>query len=304
MRRISILLALMIGMALPAATTAAPFPDRIELPDNFAPEGIATGVGSTFYTGSLSGTGIWRGDYRTGEGNLLVETGGPFVGMKVDAFNRLWVAGGPGGSGYVFDAASGELLETFSFAEPPTFVNDVVVTSDAAYFTESMKAALYRVPIGPGGEIGEPDDPIQLEPSEIGFLEGAFNLNGIDATPSGDTLIVVNSTAGTLYTINAETEEVAAVDLAGEADNVTNGDGILLHGRTLFVVENFDNHVTVIDLSPDLANGTVVEELTSTDFDVPTTIARFGDSLYAVNARFRPPGTPPPEEFWITRLDR
>src|ERR687894_2406541 len=112
MRRIGILLALVIGAALPAATLAAPFPDRIELPNGFAPEGITTGTGSTFYTGSLSGAGIWRGDYRTGDGDLLVTGGGPFVGMKVDAFGRLWVAGGPAGVGYLFDADTGAPLET------------------------------------------------------------------------------------------------------------------------------------------------------------------------------------------------
>jgi sugar lactone lactonase YvrE len=305
MRRISILLALAIGMTLPGATAAAPFPDRIELPDNFAPEGIATGAGSTFYTGSLSGAGIWRGDYRTGEGDLLVEGGGPFVGMKVDAIGRLWVAGGPLGIGYLFDAGTGAPLETFTFAAAPTFINDVVVTQDAAYFTDSMRPAIYRVPIGPGGEVGT-HSTIPLDRDSIGFVEGAFNLNGIEATPSGDTLIVVNSTAGRLFTVDptsgAATEaDAAEIDLDGAS--VSNGDGILLAGRTLYVVRNQLNRVAVVRLAPDLASGAVVEELASTDFDVPTTIARFGHSLYAVNARFRSPGTPPPEEFWVTRLE-
>ena len=106
MRRISLVLALILVAALPTAAAAAPFPDRIDLPDGFAPEGIAVGTGSTFYTGSLSGQGIWRGDLRTGDGALLVVGGGPFVGMKVDG-NLLFVAGGPAGNGYVFDATAG-----------------------------------------------------------------------------------------------------------------------------------------------------------------------------------------------------
>ena len=305
MRRISILLALAIGVVLPGATAAAPFPDRIELPDSFAPEGIATGAGSTFYTGSLSGAGIWRGDYRTGVGGLLVEGGGPFVGMKVDAFGRLWAAGGPLGVGYLFDAGTGTPLETFPFATTPTFVNDVVVTRDAAYFTDSMHPAIYRVPIGPGGEPGMPST-IPLDPGSIGFVEGAFNLNGIEATGSGDALIVVNSTAGKLFTVDPTSgaaPDVHAVEIDLDGASVSNGDGILLAGHTLYVVRNQLSRVAVVRLAPDLASGTVVEELTSTDFDVPTTIARFGDSLYAVNARFRPPGSPPPVEFWITRLE-
>lgn len=302
-RSTTALLALAAVLALttlgPGGVGAATFPDRIALPNGFAPEGIATGRGSTFYTGSLAGAGIWRGDYRTGDGSLLVEGGGPFVGMTVDARNRLWVAGGPLGVGYVFDAATGATIRTFAFAAAPTFVNDVIVTSDAAFFTDSMRPAIYRVPIGPGGSIGDPET-IDLDPSAIGFTEG-FNLNGIDATPDGKTLIVVNSTAGALFTIDAVTHEVAEIDLGGAS--VSSGDGILLHGRTLYVVRNTLNRVAVVRLAVDLSSGTVAEELAADDFDVPTTIARFGASIYAVNARFGTPVTPD-TEYWITRLDR
>lgn len=301
MRRLLLLLALLLGLALPPGTAAAPFPDRIELPDNFRPEGIATGNGATFYTGSLSGRGIWRGDYRTGEGDFLVDEGGPFVGMKVDAFDRLWVTGGPAGSGYVFDASTGDAIETFAFATAPTFVNDVVVTTDAAYFTDSMRPAIYRVPIGLDGTIGDATT-LTLDPAEIGFVPGQFNLNGIDATADGDTLIVVNSTAGALYTVDPDSGDTAQIDLGGAS--VGNGDGILLHGKTLYVVRNQLNLIAVVRLAPDLASGTVDDEPITGDFDVPTTIARFGPSLYAVNARFRPPGTPPPVEFWVARVDR
>jgi sugar lactone lactonase YvrE len=293
-----------VGLLL-AATAALPasavtFPDQIDLPDGFAPEGIATGRGTTFYTGSLAGLGIWRGNYRTGAGDFLIDEGGPFVGMKVDAMNRLWVAGGPAGNGYVFDAGSGDELATFAFAAAPTFVNDVVVTGDAAYFTDSMRPAIYRVPIGSGGAIGTPET-IALDPAEIGFVDGEFNLNGIEATANGDTLIVVNSTAGALYTVDAASGTVARIDLGGSS--VGSGDGILLAGHTLYVVRNFMNLVAVIELAPDLASGTLVDEITSPDFDVPTTAARFGSSLYLANARFGTEVTPT-TDYWVTRIDR
>jgi sugar lactone lactonase YvrE len=278
---------------------AAPFPDRIDLPDGFAPEGIATGRGSTYFTGSLSGAGIWRGDYRTGEGEFLVEGGGPFVGMKVDARDRLWVAGGPAGVGYVFDASDGDLLATFALAAAPTFINDVVVTHNAAYFTDSFRPAIYRVPLGPGGAIGAAQT-IPLDPTEIGFTEGAFNLNGIDATADGETLVVVNSTAGELYTIDPTSGEAVVIDLGD--DDVAAGDGILLEGETLYVVQNQLNRVAVLMLAPDLSSGTRLANLTSAGFDVPTTVARFGSSLFLVNARFGTPVTPD-TEYWVTRLD-
>jgi sugar lactone lactonase YvrE len=292
--------ALLLSLVVPAVVLGAPFPGTIALPNGFAPEGIATGRGTTFYAGSLSGAGIWRGDYRTGEGALLVEGGGPFVGMTVDAHNRLWVAGGPAGTGFVFDASTGAAISTFSFSTAPTFVNDVVVTRDAAYFTDSMRPAIYRVPLGTGGGIGAPST-IALDPSAIGFVAGAFNLNGIEATPSGDTLIVVNSTAGALFSVDASSGAVAEVDLGGAS--VGNGDGILLHGQTLYVVRNQLNVVAVVELSSDLGHGTVVDEVSVDGFDVPTTIARFGSSLYAVNARFGTPVTPD-TEYWISGLDR
>ncbi len=302
-RRISPLAtaALLLSLLVPAAVgAAAPFPATISLPDGFAPEGIATGRGTTFFAGSLSGAGIWRGDYRTGDGAFLVNGGGPFVGMAVDARDRLWVAGGPSGTGHVFDAATGSAIEAFTFATAPTFVNDVVVTGEAAYFTDSFRPVIHRVPIGPGGAIGTPTT-MALDPMAIGFVAGAFNVNGIDATPNGDTLIVVNSTAGALFSVDPATGDVAEIDLAGAS--VSNGDGILLHGRTLYVVRNQVNLVAVVALAPDLATGVLVEHVAVDGFDVPTTIARFGSSLYAVNARFGTPVTPE-TQYWISRLDR
>jgi len=47
-----------------------------------------------------------------------------------------------------------------------------------------------------------------------------------------------------------------------------------------------------VQLAPDLASGRIVGTISSPGFDVPTTIARFGDRLYAVNARFSTPPTP------------
>jgi hypothetical protein len=71
-----------------------------------------------------------------------------------------------------------------------------------------------------------------------------------------------------------------------------NGDGILLRGRTLFVVQNQLNQVAVVDLDFGLTSGRVVRTITDGRFDVPTTIDSFGRSLYVVNARFSTPPTP------------
>jgi sugar lactone lactonase YvrE len=302
MRSIARLLALLMFLAAtPSAALAGdrPFPSVIDLPAGFQPEGIAIGTGTTFYAGSLAGAGIHRGDLRTGDIEPFIPGNGrTFVGMKVDDRGRLWVAGGASGSGYVFDATTGEQLATFAFGGSPTFVNDVIVTQDAAWFTESRRPVIYRVDLAPDGTIGAVTT-IDLT-GEIEFVAG-FNLNGIAATPDGSTLIVVNSTTGKLYTIDTDTLAVDEIDLGGVA--LTAGDGILLHGKRLYVVRNRLNAIAVVKLAPDFTSGTVVETLGSLFFQVPTTIARHGNALYAVNARFGTTPTPS-TTYTAVRVDR
>src|SRR5688572_32716314 len=50
------------------------------------------------------------------------------------------------GTAFVYDAETGAELASYQLTStsPPTFVNDVVVTKDGAYFTDSFKPFLYR----------------------------------------------------------------------------------------------------------------------------------------------------------------
>ena len=73
---------------------------------------------------------------------------------------------------------------------------------------------------------------------------------------------------------------------------MANGDGILLEGRTLYVVQNQMNQIAKIRLSHGLTSGQIVGTITDPDFDIPTTVDSFGKSLYAVNARFTTAPTP------------
>ena len=96
---------------------------------------------------------------------------------------------------------------------------------------------------------------------------------------------------------------VKGVDLGGAL--VTSGDGILLEGQTLYVCRNSLNRIAVIELDPSLTTGAYVEDILSPDFKIPTTIAAFGGSIYAVNARFDL-GNPPPRgtEFDIVKVSK
>jgi sugar lactone lactonase YvrE len=176
-------------------------------------------------------------------------------------------------------------------------VNDVVVTKDGAYFTDSFKPFLYRVPIAPNGALGTTSEAIPLT-GDITY-EADFNVNGIEATPNGKTLIIVQSNTGQLFTLDPPSGVAELIDLGGTT--VAGGDGLLLDGKTLYVVQGFSNQIGIVALAPDLASGSVVGTLTSPSFDVPTTIAEFGNRLYAVNARFTTAPTPT-TEYWVTKL--
>ena len=121
-------------------------------------------------------------------------------------------------------------------------------------------------------------------------LVAGFNLNGIVASPDGKTLIAVQSNTGKLFTINPNTGATHLINLGGAT--LVNGDGLLLHGKTLYVVQNQNNQIAVVRLAPNLGSGSVTRTITSPSFDVPTTVASFGSRLYAVNARFTTPPTP------------
>ena len=298
-RRIRFLVALAgLVLALPlAATSATSFPDRIDLPNGWQPEGIAIGKGTTVYVGSIPTGRVWRGDLRTGQGaEFIPNRGRRAIGLEYDdRKRRLFVAGGPLGDGYVYNARTGADIRQYDFASGDTFVNDVVVTREAAWFTDSRRQFLYKVPIRRHGQLGNAR-AVPLT-GDISFTDG-FNVNGIDATRDGRTLIIVQSNTGKLFKVNRR-GRAREIDLHGAS---VAGDGLLLEGRTLYVVvRSPQDGIAVVRLSRDLTSGTLVRTITNPGLDDPTTIDDFGRNLYAVNARFTTPGA---TDFWVTKVRR
>ena len=300
------LLALVLPLWSALAAPRALFPEVIPLPDGHQPEGIVIGRDGNFYAGSLANGSIYQGNVKTGKGDILVppQDGRVAVGLAYDKRSHyIFAAGGGGGAGYVYDAATGEGVAAYQFTSEPSFVNDVVVTRTAAYFTDSSRPFLYKVPLGRNGQLPDPDavEAIPLG-GEFNFIPGAFNANGIDGYPNGQWLIIVHSAEGALYRVDRDTGFARRIDLGG--GSVPNGDGLLLSGWTLYVVQNRLNQIAVVELEqPSALSGAIVEILTDPDFRVPTTIDDFGSALYAVNARF---GTPPtPEtEYEVVRVEK
>jgi len=282
------LLALTVALLVLGASVAVAkdsFPEVISLPNGFQPEGIAIAQGTTFYVGSIPTGAIYRGDIRTGKGAVFIQgaAGHAATGLKATD-GRLYVSGAGTGKAWVYNVKTGALLKEYQLAtgSDPTFINDVTVTKNGAYFTDSNRPVIYRVPLNLGAA-----QTISLT-GDFQLVTG-FNLNGIASTPDGQTLLAVQTANGKLFTISP-TGVTHAIDLHGAS--LVNGDGILLQGRTLYVVQNQNNQIAVIKLSPDLTSGTIVRTIKSPRFDVPTTIARHGSRLYAVNARFTTPPTP------------
>ncbi|MEZ3179842.1 superoxide dismutase [Streptomyces pimonensis] len=272
-----------------AAGHRPPWPTEFPLPDGWLPEGIAIGGAPYAYLGSRADGAIYRTDLRTGEGEVLHE-GAPglaAIGLKLGDDGLLYVSGGGGGTARTVDARTGELRTTYELTAPTGhFVNDVVLLRDRAWFTDSRDAVLYGVPRGRGGSVRAL--PLTGDWEQ---LPDVNNANGIVSTPDGRDVIVVKSTPGELYRVSLRTGHATRIALSG-ADDVVNGDGLVRVGRTLYVVQNRSNTVTVLGLDARATKATLRRAITDPRFDVPATAARFRDRLYLVNARFTSPQTP------------
>ena len=302
MRRI---LGPIIGLALLSALSAAPaaansFPDQIDLPPGWQPEGI-TSSGTTLYVGSLVDGAIWRGTLQSGTGDTFIEgvEGQMAVGIDYEqAHDRLWVAGGGNHTVRVYDATSGDLLATYTFDSG--FINDVVATEDAVYATDSNIEQLIVIPLGANGELPAPADATTIDLG-IEYVDG-FNANGI-AWARG-WLIIVQSNLGLVFRVDPETGDATQIELTGPNGefSVVNGDGIEVRGNTLAVVRNFNNEVATFKLNGQLTAGVLADQIGPDGFAIPTTATWAAGDLWAVNSRFDVENPPPDLPYWITRV--
>jgi DNA-binding beta-propeller fold protein YncE len=282
---LTVLGSLTFGAMTPAGADHRPQrPSTIDLPTGWRPEGVTAGRKNDLYVGSLANGAIYKANARTGEGAILTPgaTGRVSVGVDFDKrTNRLWVAGGGTQEVRVVDATSGEILRTYP-TPGAQFINDVVATRDAVYFTDSRRSVLIVIPT-PTRDLPASDAARELP------LTSTASGNGI-VSIKGWLVIVQGGTVGTLFRVNPATGEALPIDLGGYS--VTNGDG-LEPGKDggLFVVRNRSNLIAQLKLSDDLLSGRLIAELTNPNFDVPTTAALQGGKLWAVNARF---GIPDP----------
>jgi sugar lactone lactonase YvrE len=288
-------------MAGPLAS-AKPPSDVIVLRGASSAEGITVGHGSTFYAGDLFAGDIFRGDLQRGTADMFIDApnGRMALGMSLDdGTGLLFVAGGFSGQGYVYDSATGSTAATYQFASPSDgpVINDVTVTKEGAWFTNSTSPVLYFVPLT--GRVPGTFRTLALT-GPAAELVGDFNLNGIAATADGGALVVAHSANAALYTVDPETG--ASAPIAGVS--VPNVDGIVLQGRRLWAVQNFSNQISAIRLSGDLSFGRLEKVITSGEFQTPTTAALHGNRLAVVNAKFDTGFPPTADEYEVVIVRR
>ena len=272
---------------------SANFPAILDLPNGFYPEGIALGNGNDLYAGSLYHGGIYKVDLKTGSGAMLVPEQDNRIASGLDfdpRTNYIFVAGGVNSYAYVYDALSGAEVgafqlttETFPGPFPEGIINDVIITKNAAYFTNSLAAEFYKLPLGSDGSLPALDAAITIPLSgDFTMVEG-FNGNGIVANGNGTKLIIGNTDGATLYSVDAATGVATTINVGGP---VPNNDGLVLRGNKLYVVQNFSCQISVIKLNHSWDSGVVTDIITDPNYIEPTTAAIKGNTIYAVNFKF------------------
>lgn len=284
---------LALALAVPAPVAAAvqdarPVDTTIELPTppTMNPEGIAV-HGDTFFVSSVGTGAILFGNVHADTARVFLEPGRngrtAAIGINVDAQGRLWIAGGPTGLVFVYDIATRRLLHRYDTGSGG-FLNDLAFDSQGrAYVTDSIRPVLWRI-----GEDGL-TPWLDLTRGPIRYVEG-FNLNGIEASADGRQLLVVQSNTGNIFRISVGSKAVKRVDLGRRW--LLGGDGMLLEGQTLWVVQGLYSTVTKVALSADLGTGRVTDRLGHPTFDTPTTIERAGRRFLVVNSQFARGGSP------------
>lgn len=262
---------------------------------NAYPEGIAVDAGGNTYVGSSSEGHIWR-IAAGGDHAQMFQEGGSAgraaaFGMKVDAHNRLWVAGGPQGTVSVLDLGNASVLTTIKGPQDRhMFLNDLVPAADGhVYVTDSFRPTLFRVASAIGA-------PARLEPwldlatTPIRYVPNEINLNGIVASPDGRQLLAIQMVTGQIWRIDTATRAVTEVRVDGD---LKFGDGLLLRGDELYVLRNAPNEVLRLQLEDGWGTARVVQRLTDPRLKYPTTAAASSRGLLVVNGQLDKLKDPP-----------
>jgi sugar lactone lactonase YvrE len=249
------------------------------------PEGIAAGSGRTFFVGTVTDGTIYSGTTNspTVTEFIVGGTGKMATGMKVSR-GLLYVAGAATGKITVYNIATKQQVAQFDTGAGG-FLNDLVVTRNGDVFvTDSMRPVLWHVTAAQVQAGSGTPEQISVAP-EITFTTG-FNLNGIVARNGGKRLIVVQSNTGKLFRIDLGSTAASRKITQVDAPALPGGDGLLIDGGRLLVVQGSPAQVSVLKLKSGSSRATLDRTITDPTLKGPSTIARVGKLLLVVNADF------------------
>jgi hypothetical protein len=279
------------------------------LPDGYKPEGIASDGGSGFFVCSVRGR-VWHHNLATKQGSPVVgsEVSAPILaltGLKYCPQQRaLFLAGAMHARGYIFylkQASNGTFSVTrrVTIKFPPgSYVNDVALGPQQAFFSDSWNPKLHAIPRFPNGSAPYPQlttyTLVGMPPAPPPLLAS----NGLAVLPADNssssrnttTVVIAHWASGGLYTVQlqqgrATTQAVAVpTTIAGRRSGL---DGVITQGRrTVYVGDNLNNRVIQYRLSPDLRSANVSCVIASRSFDGTGTVALAHGRLWATNMRF------------------
>lgn len=291
-----------MSLALVLALVSAVLPSEYVFPaaQEVFPEGISLrpGTDQFFVSSNANGT-IYRGALGKPRLKAFLPPGedGRVVANGVRAGeDHLVVAGSVTGYIFIYDYR-GRLVHRFATGSGG-LINDVAIAPNGdVYATDSMRGVLFRISARAASK--RTGRTTRLKP----FVDvndtpiGSF-CNGIVAAGSR-YLLVVGLGTGMLGRIDLQTRQVRAV--RGVA--LPAGDGLARAGRTLYGV-NSTSRVTEVKLSRDWLRGTVVRQITSPRFHLPTTVQVAGNRLLVVNSQFNQRNGTPTLPFTVSAVRR
>lgn len=232
---------------------------EIALPADTFPEGIAVSRGGNMFVGSVARGDIYTVPAGETEAKLFLPAGvlqNSAIGLTVSTDSRtLWVCDTnatppmgelPTGTVVGIGLADGEVKARHELEASASgaFCNDLVMSPDGAlWVTESFGGRLFR--IDADDLLDDNSADIWLEDPELAGVAGSpFGVNGIALL--GGRIFVVNSTFGTLISIDASLDAPDANDITvialterDEGVPLANPDGVTaLNERELLIVEN------------------------------------------------------------------
>jgi superoxide dismutase, Cu-Zn family len=269
------------------------------------PEGIALAFDSSaLFTGSSNDGTIYKVPLDGSEAHPFSLGGSPgrtsALGMRVDSTGNLIVAGGTSGMVAVLDTTNGATERVLRSLEAgQMFVNDLTVTdAGRVYITDSFRPVLYSFDMNvPGGVL---ESWLDLGATPIEYQPGQINLNGIVSTPDGAHLVSVQTVNGKLWHIDTASKSVNEITVE---QPLTGGDGLVLDGTTLYVIQNSLKQISVLTLADDFSSATLSNTIQDPNFKFPTTAVLHDGELFVVNAQLdRQKTNSPVQPFYIARV--